>query len=386
MKVAYVLASLSRANGGVSESVRRLAQTVRNEGRTDVAVLGLRDANTDEDLPAWTPLRPQALAVQGPRAWGYAPRFREELARTAPDVSHVAGLWMYPSAAHHAWARAGGHPYVIAPHGMLDAWALRNSAWKKRLAALCFERAHLAGAACLQALCAAEARAMRAFGLRNPICVVPNGIDLPALHPPARPSVWAGRIPEGRSVMLFLGRLHPKKGLRPLLQAWARVRSPDWHLVVAGWDQGGHQRELQALASELRIQETVCFCGPLHGPEKAAAYATAHAFVLPSFSEGLPMTVLEAWSFGLPVLMTAACNLPEGFRTGSALEISTEPAILGEQLGRFMAWSVEERASMGARGRDLAAGQFCWERVAGELGSVYRWVTGQGPRPACMVP
>ena len=218
------------------------------------------------------------------------------------------------------------------------------------------------------------------------MCVVPNGIDLPLPSQRFQTPAWAGRFPADRQVLLFLGRLHPKKGLQPLLQAWSRVHRANWQLVIAGWDQGGHRRDLEAGVAAHGLNDSVCFCGPLHGPDKAAAYAAAQAFILPSFSEGLPMTILEAWAYGVPVLMTSACNLPEGFAAGSALEISTDPDEMAEAIARFLSLSADERIAMGARGRALAARQFSWDRIAADLFSVYRWVAGAGPRPACVRP
>ena len=192
-------------------------------------------------------------------------------------------------------------------------------------------------------------------------------------------------MPAGRRIMLFLGRIHPKKGLMNLLQAWARLPADAaWQLVVAGWDQGGHQQELETFAAAHGLRDRVTFVGPLHGPVKAAAYANANAFILPSFSEGLPMTVLEAWAHGLPVLMTPACNLPEGFAEGAAAEISTDPEMMARSLLRFMSAGDHERAAFGLHGRALAENRFNWTRIAGEMLSVYRWVAGAGPRPACV--
>lgn len=385
MKVAFVLSSISRANGGISESVRRLAQSLRATGSANIAVASLRDAHTDADLPLWLPLTPRCAAVRGPRALGFAPGLAAALQDADADVTHAAGLWMYPSLANRTWARRARRPYLISPHGMLDAWALRNSAWKKQLAGRLFERAHLEGAACLHALCDAEAASIRACGLKNPICILPNGVDLPAAPHPATPPAWAERLPAGRRVLLFLGRIHPKKGLLNLLQAWTRLPAPpDWQLVVAGWDQGGHQQELEQFAATHGLRDQITFVGPLHGAAKSAAYAHAHGFILPSFSEGLPMTVLEAWAHGLPVLMTAACNLPEGFAEGAAIEISTDPDIMARSLLQFFSAVEHERAALGLNGRSLAQNKFDWTRIAGEMLSVYRWVTGAEPRPACV--
>src|SRR5438094_7691198 len=123
---------------------------------------------------------------------------------------------MYMSAATLSWHRAHHRPYMISPHGMLDPWAMRNSWWKKRLARVLYEDQHVRKASCLRALCQSEAESMRAFGLRNPICIIPNGIDLPTVVNGSDLSI-EGQLSEqrkpGGKTLLYLGRIHPKKGL-----------------------------------------------------------------------------------------------------------------------------------------------------------------------------
>ncbi|HMP76775.1 MAG TPA: glycosyltransferase [Kiritimatiellia bacterium] len=382
MKLAYLLNSLSRANGGISESVRRLAQSIQTLGGATPSVYALHDEFAEADAPTWRPVRARAFPIRGPRALGYSPRLRNALAADAPDLLHTAGLWMYPSVAALQRHRRAKTPVIVSPHGMLDAWALRNSAWKKRLAAMCYERAHLESAACLHALCASEADSIRAFGLKRPICVLPNGVDLPGPPPAASVAApWNERIAAGTPVMLFLGRLHPKKGLVPLLEAWRETRGAGWHLAIAGWDQGGHRAELERLTKHYELDACVTFLGPLHGAQKDAALRSAQAFVLPSFSEGLPITVLEAWAYGVPVLMTPACNLPAGFSAGAAVELSTEPDKLARALLSFFQMPESARAEMSARGRDLAASEFNWAEIARKMLSVYRWIAGEAPMP-----
>jgi glycosyltransferase involved in cell wall biosynthesis len=332
---------------------------------------------TAADRPLWRQTAVTTVRLLGPRRFGYAPRLAGQLSAADLDLLHAHGLWMYPSIASLGWARKQRRPYIVSPHGMLDGWALHNSAWKKRIAAALFERRHLNGAACLHALTAAEAWSMRAFGLRNPICVIPSGVDLPA--GPLQSRAETGAEPR---TLLYLGRLHPKKNLEALLGAWSSLRSHprarSWRLVIAGWDDGGHLARLRSLASD-----GVVFAGPRFGAEKAASFARASAFVLPSQSEGLPVAVLEAWAHGLPVLMTPQCNLPEGFAGGAALPVAapTWTGIRDALDGLFSASDAELR-EMGARGRELVARRFCWSSVACEMRQVYEWVLGRGERPA----
>ncbi len=369
MKVGLLLASLSRLNGGISESVRRLTQSLPLPDG-EVRAFGLRDAHTDDDAPLWNPIPIRACDVRGPRAFGYAPDLAPALEAFDPDLTHAAGLWMFPSVVSHRRHQRTQKPYLISPHGMLDGWALRNSAWKKRIAAVAYERAHLRDAACLHALCRAEADAIRSYGLKNPICVIPNGVDLPDLHAPPAPPPWADRVPAGAPVLFFLGRLHPKKGLIPLVEAWSRVRRSDWRLVIAGWDQGGHGRDISRLARERGVAESVVMLGPLQGAAKTAAYRAAAGFVLSSFSEGLPMTILEAWSCACPVLMTPACNLPEGFESGAAIELETDPDGVADHVRALISLSGTERTAIGLRGRALVGRSFTWPGVAERMLSV----------------
>lgn len=259
----------------------------------------------------------------------------------------------------------------MSPHGMLDPWALKFSRWKKRAVMAISERKHLDGAI-IHALSFAELDAIRALGIVSPVAVIPNGVD-PAPAAALPPPDWMDR-----PTLLFLGRLHPKKGIAQLITAWSLVADllPDWQLAIAGWMDGATSFSEQAAQTNGRT----IFVGPLYGAAKEAAYAHACAFVLPSFSEGLPMTVLEAWAHGCPVLMTDACNLPEGFDTGAAAQISTEPITMAAVLLAHLsdeAWLV----SAGAAGRRLVSERFIWDAVAEEFRALYNWALGSGPKP-----
>jgi poly(glycerol-phosphate) alpha-glucosyltransferase len=133
------------------------------------------------------------------------------------------------------------------------------------------------------------------------------------------------------------------------------------------------------------LNESVHFLGPQFGELKAACFQAAAAFILPSVSEGLPMTVLEAWAHGLPVLMTPQCNLPYGFQAGAALRIEPEAASIAEGLGLLFQMSDSERSGMGARGLALVKERYHWPTVAAQMVAVYTWVLGAGPAPDCLL-
>ena len=387
MKAAFLTASASRKAGGLFWSVRAAASHLRMLD-WDLQVFAAVDEYTKTDRAAWQGIPLHLFPTRGPEAFGWMPGLAGALSEAQPDLVHTHGIWMYPSLAACSWGTAHRKPWMVSPRGMLDPWAIRRSAWKKRLAGRLYENRHLRGASCLQALCPAEAEAFRECGLRNPIAIIPNGVDLPDPVSQPDPPSWAHLVPSGSRTLLFLGRLHPKKGLVPLLHAWScqpQRRSEPWILVIAGWDQGGHRAELERLAASLGISGSVRFVGPQFGTEKIAALRFVDAFVLPSFSEGLPMAVLEAWSYGLPVLMTPHCHLPEGSAAGAALEAEPEAGSLIHALDSLCRMDPGDRRRMGERGRALVASRFTWTEVARHLSDVYRWVLGRGDRPASVM-
>jgi glycosyltransferase involved in cell wall biosynthesis len=240
----------------------------------------------------------------------------------------------------------------------------------------------LRGAACLRALSEAEAQSIRSYGLRNPICVIPNGVDLPDLR-----ESNAKTHSQSRKTLLYLGRLHPKKNISNLIRAWnetfnSQPGSGDrWDLAIAGWDQGGYESELKRIAAGT----SVVFLGPQFGADKSECYRTCDAFILPSLSEGLPMTVLEAWAHAKPVLMTPECNLQEGFEANAALRIGTTPEEIAAGLKVLREMSDNDRIQMGNRGRALVATRFSWPRIGEQMRAVYDWVLGAGGVPESVI-
>jgi Glycosyltransferase len=390
IKVVMLTPHVSRRAGGLMDAVRNLSQFLQNEHNIQVDVVSVEDEFSREDRAAWGDL---SVHLAAPRYTGfrYAPELSRQLASLTPDLVHTHGIWTYLSLAAIRWSKSNGsvrpRPYLVSTHGMLDPWALRNSRWKKIIAAFVFERRHLKNAACIHAVNKAEAAAIRGFGLRNPICVIPNGVELCRSDRPDRMPPWAADMVGNRKVLLYLGRLHPKKGLSILVRGWkeASKRETGWVLVIAGWDQGGHRGELEQLARESKITDSVQFTGPLFGEEREAAYQHADAFVLPSLSEGQPLVVLEAWSHARPVLMTPECNLPEGFEKHAAIRMHTTVEGAAEGLGKLFALDEPALQEMGRRGRDLVIENFSWSQSASQMFAVYNWLLGRSVVPDCVL-
>lgn len=402
MNIGFVSDSLSTTAGGIFEIERSLALHLRGLG-ISVTAWGVRDEPWERVADEWDGIECRLRERSGPRIFGYVPGLVSDLVDSDCELLHLQHLWMYPSVAVHRWHRRTGRPYLVTANGMLEPWTLSRSKWIKRAAALCYENRMLRSAASLQANTEKEAADFRAYGLRNPICLIPNGVALPEVSSSEPLRQRSG----GPRVLLFLGRLHPKKGLVNALRAWAEVMGEEargtgreaWQFVIAGWDQGGHGDELKALCRELGLDYSdnpsgnsdsaspapVIFNGPAFGKEKDALMRKAEAFILPSFSEGLPMAVLEAWAYGIPVLMTDHCNLPEGFTADAAIRIGTEVPGIAGGLRELFQGSPRDLEAMGGAGRTLVEEQFTWPKVAAQMKEVYEWMLGGGTRPGCLV-
>lgn len=318
--------------------------------------------------PAWiTPQRGQSLA-----ATVHASR---------PQLLHVHGLWRAPN---RLASRLQGHlPVVVASHGMLDPWAFRQHHRRKSLLWWSYERRCLQRAAALHALCPAESQSLRQLGLAAPIALIPNGVALPECGGAATPlpsPCWADVIPPGEQVLLFLGRFHHKKGIQPLLQAWQAVAADaargGWWLALVGYGDGG---ELQRQLSASPIPRVVAY-GPVFAAHKQAVLTAASGFVLPSYSEGLPMAALEAMAHRLPCLLSEACNLPEA-AAAAALPAPPDPAALAAVLQRLFSLSPSDCAAMGAAGQALVRQRYSWPVVAEQTRALYSWILGGGERP-----
>jgi glycosyltransferase involved in cell wall biosynthesis len=305
------------------------------------------------------------------------------------DLIHIHGLWTFSSAVVACKTMQEGPQVVISPHGMLDTWALAQSKWKKVMALKTWQGRALKRANCIHVLTEQEVEAVRRLGFKSPLAVIPNGVEESEEH--LALCNWRNQLASGARVLLFLGRLHQKKGVEQLLRAFdAALRSQrvsrEWTLVVAGWGQPDYENHLRRVAIGLENSSAVKFVGPQFGNDKWRCFRSSDAFILPSFSEGLPMAILEAWECGLPVAMSPECNLPYGFAAGAAVQLTpADHEILTEQIVTFLAQDKAAHCLLGERGRSLVRERFSWLKVGADMAAVYRWLLRKGPKPPVIV-
>jgi glycosyltransferase involved in cell wall biosynthesis len=376
MNVLHGVEALSRRAGGLPVAVMELAVALTGAAVKSTLIApppGLGDGVEIEGA--------ESLPLLGNDSAGWR-RLEKRQGDEPFQIIHQHGIWAPMTYRLGRFAVRRGVPLVISPHGMLEPWALRHHVFRKRLAWVLYQYRNLKAAAVLHATSAGEASQFRRLGLPGPVAVIPLGVR-PVSPVPLDPA--AVTAVKDRRQVLFLSRIHPKKGLALLLEAWAATEVPDWELVIAGIDQGRHQADMETLAARLGLGDRVRFAGPLFGVAKDTAFRRADLFVLPSHSENFGIVVAEALQYGLPVITTT--GTPWRHLPAESCGWCVEPAVaaLAGALREALALSDEERRAMGRRGLELVERDHRWPRVAAQFGDLYRWAAGVGPRPDCLI-
>ncbi|AXI54094.1 glycosyl transferase, group 1 [Sulfitobacter sp. JL08] len=355
MKIFLCSASFKRDYGGPAYSVSRLGLALAENGAT--VGLWAPDGSAETAQFLWTKKSHGPV----PRTFNCTLDPALEEFGTA-DVVHDSGIWLPHN---HALARLTNRrriARVVSTRGMLDPWALSHKRIKKAIAWRLYQRSDLRSADALHVTSDTEVTSVRTRSLDVPVWRIPNGVDLP---PNEQVAFQHNSLSPRRAV--FLGRLHPVKGLQDLLEAWARVRPTDWELILAGPDEDGHRSQLEASVDQYQLKDGVRFIGQVSGPEKVDLFRCAELFVLPSKSESFGMVVAEALSYGLPVLTTTNVPWPQLEESHCGWRVDPNTTQLSEALARILAQPRRQLYEAGLRGRTLVSDGFGWTAIANEF-------------------
>jgi glycosyltransferase involved in cell wall biosynthesis len=299
------------------------------------------------------------------------------LRQIQPAIVHDHALWEPSNHRVASQCRRLNIPRVITIHGMLEPWALKQKRLKKQLALKLYQMHDLETARCLHATSESEAEQLRNLGLRLPIMIIPNGIDIPTTLNYESKS----RDFHSSKRALFLSRVHPKKGLRNLVKAWAIVRPSNWIMEIVGMDSEGHRKEIEDEVERNGLSSSFVFKGPLHDKDKWEAYCRADLFVLPTFSENFGMVIAESLGVGVPVITTRGAPWKEllSHNCGWWIDIGVAPLV--EALTAATRLSDTERTEMGMRGQKLIQARYSLSKVADDMKSAYEWILGQSSQP-----
>lgn len=366
MKLTHVVPGVGHEASGTSYVVPRLCLALAEAGH-EVNLVSIGQP---------PPVAHASLHLETHRSWRWLHEVSLgaawSVARHADDsqVVHGHGLWSMLNVATGLVVPGRSARLVVSPHGTLAPWALARSAWKKRLV-WPLQAPLLQETNVVHVTSPEEAAHARNAGVRCPIAVVPNAVDVPgAAEHPRRPEV------------LFLSRIHPTKGLDLLLHAWREVAPlhPEWSLRVVGTGTPEYEREMRELTSSLAIPR-VMFSGPLYGAEKVAAYQQASVFILPTHTENFGMVVAEALAAGTPAIVTRGAPWQGLESEGCGAWVQSGVPELAAALDRMLQRPQEELRVMGERGRKWMARDFSWEVVATKMTAVYHWILGEADAP-----
>lgn len=383
MECLHLIAGLNKASGGPSRSVTALCDALATGGvfvtlatqrprseRMDNLVL---PGNGKVDLRVYDAFN----LLRSTLTPGYNQLVSRLVKENNLKLVHSHGLWLQCNRVAASVARRHGIPHIVSPRGMLEPRAFNHRSWKKFPFWHLWQRKALRDASLFCATAQQEADGIRALGFRQPIAVIPNGVDIPEL------ASRATAVAEIKTA-LFLSRIHPIKGLLELVEVWSQVRPVGWRCVIAGPDEEGHEAVIKRAVQQAGLTEQFEFVGPVYGERKATLMQSADLFVLPTHSENFGIAIAEALACGVPVITSkgAPWECLTTHKCGWWVDRGVGPLEIA--LREACALPREVLQNMGSRGRVLMEREFSWQSVAESMKAVYAWVQNGGTAPDCV--
>jgi len=363
LKVIQTVASFDQDTGGPAQSVPRLCSALQRAG-VEIGIW-VAEGVTESQFEA-TGIVPELLVEF------------EELSNLSPKstVVHDHGLWRRNNWRIAELTASHGLARVVSPRGMLEPWAMNYKKWKKRFAWILYQQRQLHDVAALHSTATSETARIRDLGFENPVIELPNGVPIPELLP--------RETNKQERVALFLGRIHPKKGLPMLAEAWAKVKPAGGKMPVVGPEELGHRSEVQQTVDQLDLTDTWELHSRVDGAEKAQLLRECELFILPTYSENFGIAVAEALATGRPVITTKGA--PWAGLKNRGCGWWTEPTVesLAQALSEATSLGSAQLDAMGVKGRAWVQEEFDWDQLAGQMIEAYEWLLSRGTPPTCV--
>lgn len=389
MKVLTFITSISLKGGGPSRSVPMLAKGLAEVG-VDVTLMTFRteDMNThalegtNVKLKVWEPGTPMKEIETFILAEGF-------------ELIQLQSMWAWSYHQVARLARKHGIPYIVTPRGMLEPWSLAQKKWKKKVALMVYQMKDMQRAAAIFTTAEMEAQHVRELGVRVPRSIIPNGIETDGYG--CRTSM------EGvKRQILFLSRVHEKKGIELLIDAFARLHNDfkEWTVVIVGNGEPEYIESLKQRVKSLSLQNYIKIMPPVFGDAKTQLYQESAIFCLPSYSENFGMVIAEAMSCGVPAITTngtpwqllngdcttmgaSLSMLGDDKRTGWCIDLTVEN--LEKTLREAMTLDACELYEMGQKGSRMINENFNYRSVARKTKDLYKWILGEGEMPGFVI-
>lgn len=375
MKILHCILHIGLCGGGPSRSLPLLCNNQAKNNNVYLMCYNIKSPNADIVDPSVN-LR----LIDGNSMSIAHSDFTKEIKSVSPDIIQLHNLWSWLYHMVCVYARKNGIPYIISPRGTLEPWSIRHKALKKKIAMLLYQRKDLTKAVCIHATAEKEAYNIRLLGIKTPIAVIPNGIDL--INYNLRNLTQKTK---SKYKMLYVSRMHPKKGVDILINAYNKL-SPaiksNWSLdIVYSDDDNVYLKKIQTLIKQHNLSDNISLVGAIFGNDLIAKYRDSDLFILPTYSENFGMVVGEALACGIPVITTTGAPW-QGLvanRCGWWIDLSVEN--LTNAMISATSLSHKERIEMGLRGRKMIENEYSLKSIAMKFDILYKWLNNGGDRP-----
>lgn len=359
MKIIHYIPSIDRTSGGTTTYLQLLAKELGK--LTELHIVSHGSAN---------PVKLENCQIHFIASWKHFVEMERQwqylLYDIKPDIVHINCCWMPQCALTQKWAQQSGYKVVLTPHGMLEPWIMKRHYWTKKVPALLlYQKAAVKNADCLHATAESEKENLLKLGYNSRIAIIPNGIDVESIDIKQN---W-----KRNKQILFLSRIHVKKGIEFLLEAVAVLKNQlnGYMVNIAGEGDAAYIEQLKRKVQALSINDMVRFCGGIYGEQKWKLFKEADLFVLPTYSENFGIVVAEALASGTPVITTKGTPWQdlEIYHCGWWTEVGTHSTV--EALKKFLYMNETELETMGKNGRKLVEEKYSTKGMVKAMINLY---------------
>lgn len=367
MEINYIIKDFTTQMSGPSYLVRKYAEEIINRGHLSTIIsVGATPGNWNSNV------RLQVFnSFWDKRIWLSVSFVKEILKLSSkPCIVHGNGVWRLPNLYPLFSVKNRNAKFMCSPHGSLSHWSMTTRRLMKYPFWIAAQKPALMRIDCFHATSESELIDIRNLGFRQPISLVPAGIEVPQSQGENR-----------KKTVIYLGRLHPIKGLENLLNAWARIelRFDDWDLKIAGPVDDDYAQTLLDLARKLKLQRCH-FVGAVQDEAKASFLKTSSLLVLPSYSENFGLAVAEALASAVPVITTTGTPWSRLVDMNCGWYVAPTVDDLTGAIANALAASTP-LLSMGVEGRRWMESEYSWQKISGQMLQTYQWLAGDSPQP-----